>query len=95
MMMSEGFPVEDGTFWVTEVNGDDESEMWVYSTQDGAIEELMNHVEWEGIDLDDLDMEEFFKDYSVQEVDVVAGEYSIQAVSPHKILFARIQSMGE
>jgi len=52
----------------------------------------MDHVPWDDIDLDDLDMEEFFANYSVQRVEIGESEYSVQGVSPHQILMAQIQS---
>lgn len=88
---NNGFKVEDETLWITEVRNSEESGVWVYEDQSDAIDELMNHVDWDSIDLDDIDMEDFFSDYSVQEVNVGDDEYSVQSVSPHKILFARIK----
>lgn len=91
MEENNGFKVEDETLWITEVRNDEDSGVWVYQEQSKAIDELMDHVDWETIDLDDIDMEDFFSDYSVQEVNVGNEEYSVQSVSPHKILFARIK----
>lgn len=91
MSDNNGFKVENETLWVTEVRNGGDGGVWVYETQEDAIDELMNHVDWNSVDLDDIDMEDFFSDYSVQEVSVGNEEYSVQSVSPHKILFARIK----
>lgn len=91
-MSDNGIKVDGGEFWVVEVRDGADIEAWVYSSEDAAIDELMDHVPWDDIDLEDLDMEEFFANYSVQRVEIGESEYSVQGVSPHQILIAQIQN---
>jgi len=91
-MSDNGIKVDGGEFWVVEIREGADIEAWVYGSEDAAIDELMDHVPWDDIDLDDLDMEEFFANYSVQRVEIGESEYSVQGVSPHQILIAQIQN---
>lgn len=91
-MTDPGIEVDGGEFWVVEIrDGGGETDAWVYATEEGAIDELMRHVPWDEIDLDDVDMEDFFGKYSIQRVEIGDQEYSVHGVPPHRVLLAQIQ----
>lgn len=91
-MTDSGIEVQDDEFWVVEIrDGDEELNAWVFGSEDAAIEKLMEHVPWSEIDLDDIDMEDFFSKYSIQRVEIGDQEYSVQGIPPHRVLLAQIQ----
>lgn len=79
------FEVKEGRFWIVEIREGKKSQAWVYDSEDGAIDELLGHIQVEKLDPDKLDPEEFSQKYNVQLVEIAEDKYNMKGVSLLKI----------
>lgn len=79
------FEVKGGRFWIVEIRENSKSKAWVYDNEDGAIGELLKHIDVENLDPDTLDPEEFTQKYNVQQVEIAPDKYNMKGVSLLKI----------